>query len=134
MGFALMASAVEIEAQERTYEEDALRLDSGFGGLKIVRGVSDSVVLTIGIVRAVDVARLVAASTPQALDKRIDARVLRGAGDKPARLRLRSADGVARSRSRARPTRPRSLLRGGAPRRRYSRRCRPATAMSTSTA
>jgi hypothetical protein len=62
LGFALVASVVEIGAQERTYDEDALRLDSGFGGLKIVRGVSDSVVLTIGMFRAVDVARLVASS------------------------------------------------------------------------
>ena len=62
MGFALMTSTAEIEAQERTYEEDALRLDSGLSGLRIVRGVSDSVVLTVGIVRAVDVVRLVAPS------------------------------------------------------------------------
>jgi len=62
MGFALMAATVEIGAQERTYDEDALRLDSGFGGLRIVRGVADSLVLTVGIVRFVDAARLVAAS------------------------------------------------------------------------
>ena len=60
MGFALMTSTAEIEAQERTYDEDALRLDSGFSGLRILRGVSDSIVLKVGIVKAVDVARLVA--------------------------------------------------------------------------
>ena len=57
-----MASAVATSAQERTYDEDALRIDSGLTGLRIVRGATDSVVLTVGIVRPADVARLVATS------------------------------------------------------------------------
>ena len=62
MGFALMVSTIEIEAQERTYDEAALRLDAGLGRLSIVRGISDSVVLAVGVMRKVDVARLVASS------------------------------------------------------------------------
>ena len=57
-----MASAVAVAAQERTYDEDALRIDNGLSGLKIVRGAADSVVLRVGIVRSVDVSRLVATS------------------------------------------------------------------------
>jgi len=71
MGFALMTSTAEIEAQERTYDEDALRLDSGFSGLRILRGVSDSIVLKVGIVKAVDVARLVAPSPNAVAQARI---------------------------------------------------------------
>jgi hypothetical protein len=61
-----MASTLVVGAQERTYEESALRLDSGLGGLRIFRGVSDSLVLAIGAVRRVDVAALVA-SSPKAV-------------------------------------------------------------------
>jgi len=57
-----MASAVEIDAQERTYDADALRLEAGFSGLRIVRGAADSVVLTVGLVRRVDLERLVSTS------------------------------------------------------------------------
>jgi len=68
MGFAAMASTLEVEAQDRTYEESALRLDGGLGGLRIFRGVSDSLVLAIGTVRRVDVAALVA-SSPKAVSE-----------------------------------------------------------------
>jgi hypothetical protein len=44
--------------------------------------------------RRARMAPLIAASTPQALERRIDSRVLRGPRDKPARLRVRGADGV----------------------------------------
>jgi uncharacterized membrane protein (UPF0136 family) len=57
-----MASAVALAAQERTYDEDALRIDNGLRGLRIVRGASDSIVLRVGIVRSVDVSRLVSTS------------------------------------------------------------------------
>lgn len=68
IGLALMASTFEIEAQERTYDEAALRLESGFSGLRIVRGVSDSVLLAIGFVRRADVAGLLAPS-PNAVEQ-----------------------------------------------------------------
>lgn len=57
-----MTSVVETGAQERTYDQDALRVDSGLSGLRIVRGVSDSVLLTVGIVRPVHVVRFVEGS------------------------------------------------------------------------
>ena len=62
MGLALMTSTADIGGQERTYQEDALRLDSGFGRLRIVRGARDSVVVSIGLVRPTEVARLFASS------------------------------------------------------------------------
>jgi hypothetical protein len=62
IGFASMAPTMEVRAQDRTYDAAALRLDSGFDGLKVVRGVSDSVVLSIGILRAADVVQLVGPS------------------------------------------------------------------------
>jgi len=46
--------------------------------------------------RRVRMAPFVAASTPQALNRRIDARVLRGARENAAKLRLRGADGAVR--------------------------------------
>ena len=57
-----MASTVEIESQERTYDQAALRVDGRLGRLRIVRGISDSVVLTVGIIRSAGVAKLVASS------------------------------------------------------------------------
>ena len=53
---------VVLTAQDNTYDASALRIEGHLGDVRIVRGVSDSVVLTVGIVRPVDVARLVAAS------------------------------------------------------------------------
>jgi C-terminal processing protease CtpA/Prc len=44
--------------------------------------------------RRARMAPFVGASTPQALQRRIDSRVLRGARENPARLRVRGADGV----------------------------------------
>ena len=57
-----MTATADISAQERTYDTDALRLDTGFDGLKILRGQSDSLVLSIGVVKPVDVSRLLAES------------------------------------------------------------------------
>ncbi|MFL5640454.1 MAG: hypothetical protein ACJ78M_13870 [Gemmatimonadaceae bacterium] len=57
-----MTSVVEIEAQARTYDEDALRVESGLGGIRILRGVSDSIVLTVGIVRPAKVSQILSAS------------------------------------------------------------------------
>ena len=53
---------VVLTAQDNTYDASALRIEGHLGDVRIVRGVSDSVVLTVGIVRAVDVVRLVAPS------------------------------------------------------------------------
>ncbi len=61
-GLALVAATLEAAAQERTYEEHALRIDEGPGTLRIVRGIGDSVVLRIGSVRSVDVARVMGPS------------------------------------------------------------------------
>ena len=62
IGSALLASTGRVGAQERGPEQDTLRLDLGVSGIRIVRGVPDSTVLKVGILKAVDVARLVAPS------------------------------------------------------------------------
>jgi hypothetical protein len=62
VSLALMTSSALVEAQERTYDEAALRLESDLSGIRIVRGISDSVVLTAGLVKRSDVTRLVASS------------------------------------------------------------------------
>ena len=49
-------------AQEGTYDEGALRVDQHRGGISIVRGVSETVVLKVGPLRAVDVVRIVSPS------------------------------------------------------------------------
>src|SRR2546423_987889 len=49
-------------AQEETYDENALRVDQHRGGLSIVRGVSETVVLKVGPIRTVDVAQIVSPS------------------------------------------------------------------------
>ena len=46
-------------AQERSYDENALRIDEHHGTIRIVRGASETVVAKIGVFRAVDVAALV---------------------------------------------------------------------------
>ena len=49
-------------AQERNYDENALRIDEHRGTISIVRGVSETVVAKIGVFRAVDVAAVVSPS------------------------------------------------------------------------
>jgi hypothetical protein len=68
VGAALMILTDEIGAQQSIYDQHALRIDSGLNGLRITRGVSDSVVLTVGIVKPVDIAGLVAGS-PKAVEQ-----------------------------------------------------------------
>jgi hypothetical protein len=53
---------VLMTAQEGTYDESALRVDQHRGGISIVRGVSETVVLKVGLLRTVDVARIVSPS------------------------------------------------------------------------
>ncbi len=58
----LTAESSLVTAQERSYEENALRIDEHGGTIRIVRGASETVVAKIGVFRAVDVAAVVAPS------------------------------------------------------------------------
>jgi hypothetical protein len=49
-------------AQERNYDENALRVDERGGTIRIVKGASETVVAKIGVFRAVDVAAVVSPS------------------------------------------------------------------------
>jgi F420-dependent methylenetetrahydromethanopterin dehydrogenase len=53
---------VLMTAQEGTYDENALRVDQHRGIIRIVRGVSETVVLNVGAFRAVDLAGIVSPS------------------------------------------------------------------------
>ena len=66
-GLVNMAATIESSAQVTTYDERALRVDAA-PGLRIVRGVSDSVVLNIGEFRRTGLAQILAAS-PQAVEQ-----------------------------------------------------------------
>ncbi len=46
-------------AQQATYDESALRVDQNRGSIRIVRGASETVVLTVGAFHAADVAGIV---------------------------------------------------------------------------
>jgi len=70
MGLALM-TAVGLEAQDKTYDTQALRIDAGPGTLRVVRGVGDSVVLKIGDFRRVDLRGLVASSPNAVAEARL---------------------------------------------------------------
>ena len=62
-GICLLSTRpVVMTAQERTYDENALRVDQHRGTISIVRGVSESVVLNVGPFRAADVAGIVSPS------------------------------------------------------------------------
>jgi len=52
--------------QQRSYEENALRIDEHSGTISILRGSSETVVAKIGVFRAVDVAAVVSPS-PRAI-------------------------------------------------------------------
>jgi len=58
----LIMGPTVLTAQERSYEENALRIDEHGGTIRIVRGVSETVVAKIGVFRAVDVAAVVSPS------------------------------------------------------------------------
>jgi len=60
--FVLTAEAIPMAAQGQSYEQNALRLDTNFGDVRIVRGVEGTVVGRIGVFRGVDVTQVVAAS------------------------------------------------------------------------
>lgn len=49
-------------AQDGSYDENALRLDAHYGDVRIVRGVSGTVVGKIGVFRGIDVANVVSPS------------------------------------------------------------------------
>ncbi len=58
----LTAGPSPMTGQERSYDENALRIDEHGGTISIVRGVSETVVAKIGVFRAVDVAAVVGPS------------------------------------------------------------------------
>jgi hypothetical protein len=58
----LTARPTLLTAQDRSYDENALRVDQRRGTIRIMRGVSETVVAKIGVVRGVDVASIVSPS------------------------------------------------------------------------
>lgn len=58
----LVAEPTTIIAQERSYDENALRIDEHGGTISLVRGTSETVVAKIGGFRAVNVAAVVSPS------------------------------------------------------------------------
>ena len=58
----LSVRPVLMTAQEGTYDDNALRVDQHRGTIRIVRGVSETVVLKVGPFRAADVAGMVSPS------------------------------------------------------------------------
>ena len=60
--FMFAAGTAAAAAQERSYDESALRIDEHGGTLSLVRGRSETVVAKIGVFRAVDVATVVSPS------------------------------------------------------------------------
>jgi hypothetical protein len=62
----LAAGPSVVTAQERNYDENALRIDEHGGTISLVRGTSETVVARIGVFRAVDVAAVVSPS-PKAI-------------------------------------------------------------------
>lgn len=68
VGFALVAQATAVLAQESEYETRALRIEGHRGDTRIVRGADGNVVGTIGIFRGVNVAQLVSESDKATLE------------------------------------------------------------------
>jgi len=58
----LTTAPTPMRAQERNYDENALRIDEHGGTIRIVKGASETVVAKIGVFRAVDVAAVVSPS------------------------------------------------------------------------
>ncbi len=60
---AIMTATLQLTAQDKAYDEQALRVDLGPGTLRIVRGLRDSVVLKIGGLRSADLSGVVSTSS-----------------------------------------------------------------------
>jgi hypothetical protein len=60
--FVLTAEVIPMAAESQSYEQNALRLETNFGDVRIVRGVEGTVVGKVGVFRGVDVSQVVAAS------------------------------------------------------------------------
>jgi len=58
----LSAGPTPMTAQDRSYDENALRADQSRGTIRIVRGVSETVVGKTGVFRGFDLARIVSES------------------------------------------------------------------------
>jgi len=71
VGLTAITVAVQSGAQSKTYDEQALRIDAGPGTLRVVRGVSDSVVLKIGEFKSTDLSGVVASSPNAASQARL---------------------------------------------------------------
>ena len=61
-GFLSVAESPALNAQERSYDENALRLEGHLGDVRIVRGSQGTIMGRIGVIRGVDVASLVSPS------------------------------------------------------------------------
>jgi hypothetical protein len=62
---------VLMTAQQTSYDENALRVDQHRGTITIVRGVSETTVLKVGVLRAADVAGIVSRSPNAVTQARI---------------------------------------------------------------
>jgi hypothetical protein len=60
-----------MNAQEATYDENALRVDQRRGTISIVRGVSETTVLKVGAFRSTDVAAMVSPSANAVAEAKI---------------------------------------------------------------
>jgi hypothetical protein len=67
----LLSMTPVLNAQEGTYDAEALRVDQHRGAVSIVRGVSETTVLKVGAFRAVDVAGVVSPSPNAVAQARI---------------------------------------------------------------
>jgi hypothetical protein len=70
-GICLLSMTPALNAQEATYDEEALRIDQHRGTVSIVRGVSETTVLKVGAFRAADVAGVVSPSPNAVTQARI---------------------------------------------------------------
>ena len=61
-----MSTTVQLPAQEKVYDEAALRFESDLSGVQILKGATDSLVLKIGYFRKANVVPLVAGSSTAA--------------------------------------------------------------------
>jgi hypothetical protein len=60
--FVITGAPTAMIAQDRSYDQKALRLEGNFGEVTIVRGVEGTLIGKIGVFRGVDVAKVVEAS------------------------------------------------------------------------
>ena len=70
-GHFLLSGATTIRAQDSSYEENALRVESHIGDLQIVRGISSTVVARQRLFRAPKVANLVSSSERALAEARV---------------------------------------------------------------